>query len=78
MAQQTVDISKKYSLDEYIQIDENAMQRHEYHYGKLAPMPGDTLLENEMCLNVFMILHTSMAKWGFKIFVEKVKVKIEG
>jgi len=69
---------KKYTLDEYIQIDETGMQRHEYHYGKLAPIPGDTLLENEICLNLFILLHISMAKWGFNIFVENVKVKIEG
>jgi len=78
LAPQPVDISKKYSLDEYIRIDEIGTERHEYHYGKLAPMPGDTLRQNEICLNLFMILHTSLAKWGFKIFVENVKVKIEG
>jgi len=78
MVQQTVDISQKYSLDEYIRIDETGTERHEYYYGKLIAMPGETLKHNKICLKLYVILSSLLLKQGYEIFVENVKVNIEG
>ncbi|HRH48801.1 MAG TPA: Uma2 family endonuclease [Panacibacter sp.] len=75
---QQADISKKYTLDEYIKIDETGTQRHEYYYGKLIPMPGESLMHNEICLRLFLLLHRAFLSSSFKIYVENVKVNIEG
>jgi Uma2 family endonuclease len=78
MVQQTVDILRKYTLAEYIAIDEAGLQRHEYFFGKLIPMPGESLLHNKICLKLYLILNQLLAKMGFELFVENVKVNIEG
>ncbi len=78
MAQQTVDISKKYSLDEYILIDETGNERHEYYYGKLIAMPGETLLHNEICAQLLILLKSILPKGRYKVYIENVKVNIEG
>jgi Uma2 family endonuclease len=78
MVQQTVDISKKYSLDEYIRIDETGTERHEYYYGNLIAMPGETLLHNEICIQLLTLLKSLLRKSGYKIYIENVKVNIEG
>jgi len=78
MRQKTVDISKTYTLEEYITIDETGTQRHEYYYGKLIPMPGESLLHNKVCLKLYRHLHTVFENTALDIYVENVKVKIEG
>jgi Uma2 family endonuclease len=78
MVQQTVDISKKYTLDEYIQADETGTERHEYFYGKLIAMPGESLQHNEACIQILTSLKALLFKKGYKIYVESVKVNITG
>lgn len=68
---------KKYSLEEYIKIDEEGIVRHEYFDGKLIPMPGETKLHNKLCINLLIALKTNL-KSSFQVFIENVKVKIEG
>jgi Uma2 family endonuclease len=75
--QKVVDTERLYSLKEYILIDEAGTQRHEFYEGKLIPMPGETLLHNQLCLLIYRLLFKSLAA-TFSIFVESVKVKIEG
>jgi Uma2 family endonuclease len=78
MVQQTVDISKKYTLDEYILIDETGTERHEYYYGKLIAMPGESLQHNEICSQLLTLLKSLLFKKGYKTYIESVKVNIEG
>lgn len=75
---QQADISKKYTLDEYIKIDETGTQRHEYYYGKLLPMPGETLIHNEICIQILMLMRSLLSANGYKVYIESVKVNIEG
>ncbi len=76
MQQVSVEEGKKYSLEEYIKIDETGTVRHEYFDGKLIPMPGETKHHNELCINLLVALKTRL-KPSFKVFIENVKVKIE-
>lgn len=78
MVQQTVDILRKYTLAEYIAIDEAGVQRHEYFFGKLIPMPGESLLHNEICIQLLTLFKFLLRNAGFKIYIENVKVNIEG
>ena len=75
--QQVTDTIEHYSLEEYIHLDETGMLRHEYYYGKLFAMPGETLLHNEVCIRVLMLLTTLLQPKGWKTYIESVKVKIE-
>jgi Uma2 family endonuclease len=73
-----VEEEKKYSVDEYIKIDEFGTVRHEYYNGKLIPMPGESLLHNHICLLLYRLLFQSLPPHLYRIFVENVKVSIEG
>ncbi len=75
--QQVIETGKKYSLEEYIKIDETGTMRHEFYNGKLIPMPGESLLHNSRCLKIYRLLFQILSD-TYSIFVESVKVKIEG
>jgi Uma2 family endonuclease len=75
--QQIKETEKIYSLEEYIKLDETGLLRHEFYNGKLFVMPGETLLHNEICIKLLMILTTALKATGWKIYIESVKVKIE-
>ncbi|MBA4139892.1 MAG: Uma2 family endonuclease [Segetibacter sp.] len=77
MRQVIVEEGKKYSLEEYIKIDETGTVRHEFYNGKLIPMPGESLLHNSRCLLIYRLLFQTLPD-TYSIFVESVKVKIEG
>ncbi len=77
MPQVSVEEGKIYSLEEYIKIDEEGTIRHEYYNGKLFERPGETLLHNEICIRLLMVLTSLIKGKGWKIYIENVKVKIE-
>lgn len=77
MRQAIVEEGKKYSLEEYIKIDEEGIVRHEFYNGKLFKMPGETLLHNEICIKLLIALTSLLKVKGWKIYIENVKVKIE-
>ncbi|MEJ7829189.1 MAG: Uma2 family endonuclease, partial [Segetibacter sp.] len=56
---------------------EEGTVRHEYYNGKLFEMPGATLLHNEICIRLLMVLTSLIKGKGWKIYIENVKVKIE-
>lgn len=78
MQHQTIDTSKTYTLDEYIKIEPLGDEKHEYYDGKLITMPGESLLHNEIVLTITILLHKLLKAYNYKIYVEDVKVSIEG
>ncbi len=77
MQQVNVEAGKKYSLEEYIKIDEEGTVRHEYYNGKLFEMPGASILHNNICLQLHFTLRSLLKLKGYQVNVESVKVKIE-
>lgn len=75
--QQVIETDKIYSLEEYIKLDETGTLRHEYYYGKLVAMPGESLLHNKICINLLMSLKIALQSL-YEVYIESVKVKIEG
>jgi Uma2 family endonuclease len=78
MMPQAIDISKKYTLDEYIRIEEISLEKHEFFYGKLITMPGESLLHNDICIQLLILLRSLLTSKGYKVNMESVKVNIEG
>lgn len=77
MRQREVDISRTYSLDEYIRIDATGTDKHEYYYGKLISMPGESLLHNKLVFRIARFLEDILKDKGYDVYLESVKVKIE-
>jgi len=57
MRQVSLEAEKKYSLEEYIKIDEEGTVRHEYYNGKLFEMPEATLLQTRFVLDYCWYSH---------------------
>ncbi len=77
MHQGIVEEGKRYSLEEYIKIDEIGIVGHEYYNSKLFEMPGASILHNDACLQLHFILRSLLKSQGYGVNVENVKVKIE-
>jgi len=50
---------KRYSLEEYFALEEKATEKHEYHNGKIIPMPGSTIPHNKIAVNIT----TALENW---------------
>jgi Uma2 family endonuclease len=71
-----IDLEKKYSVEEYLTLEAQSELRHEFFYGNLYEMPGTTILHNELCIALLIILKNQLSKSNFKVLMESVKVRI--
>jgi Uma2 family endonuclease len=71
-----VDAEKVYTVEEYFAMEEQSEMRHEYYYGNLYDMPGTSILHNELCQMIWMLLRQQIAYEKFSIATESVKVQI--
>lgn len=69
---------KVYTLEEFIQMDARGEVRHEFINGQLYEMSGASDLHNEICYNLTFLLKTYLAGKDYKVYMEGVKVKIQG
>ena len=44
--------NKRYTIEEYLALEERSAEKHEFHNGKITPMPGAKLPHNKIALNV--------------------------
>ncbi len=70
--------NKIYTLEEYIQLDEAGEIRHEFINGNLYEMSGATRDHNEIIGNIYIYLRMLKVLTGFKVFMENMKLKIQG
>ncbi len=70
---------KRYSLEEYFALEEKAEEKHEYHNGKIIPMPGGTIPHNKIAVNIM----TALDNWidgnnlPFVVLNSDTKLRIE-
>jgi Uma2 family endonuclease len=70
--------NKVYTVEEYILLDEAGDVRHEFINGNLIEMSGASTVHNEMCQNLLFLFLNHLKSKGCKVYIESVKVKIEG
>lgn len=70
---------KRYSLEEYFAIEEKAEEKHEYHNGKIIPMPGGTIPHSKIAVNIANALDNWIVSNNLPYFVlnSDVKIRIE-
>ena len=68
---------KLYTVDEYFALEERSPIRHEYHYGKLIAMPGESKNANEIAQNCAYAFRTALRKRGFRIFIQDVRTIVK-
>lgn len=73
-----IDIEKVYSVEEYFALEAQSEIRHEFYYGNIYDMPGTSILHNELCQMIWMLLRQQISYNKFSITIESVKVQISG
>ncbi|NET00350.1 MAG: hypothetical protein F6K62_01990 [Sphaerospermopsis sp. SIO1G2] len=78
-------VERRYSLDEYHAIEEQAEIRNEYHDGEIIPMPGISLKHSRISGNIFAFIKFFLRDSYFEpinsdletsIFLESIKVEL--
>ena len=68
--------SKIYTVSEYFELEKNSTVRHEFHYGKLIEMPGESIRANDIALNIVELMRKPFKKKGYKVHAHDIKVQV--
>lgn len=70
-------MEKKYfSVEEYLELEDNLEFKSEYYDGEIFAMAGGTLNHNQISINLCMILGLAFRKRNFRVFAGDVKLQI--
>ncbi|QLE56357.1 Uma2 family endonuclease [Nostoc sp. TCL26-01] len=64
-----VDESKYYTSEEYLELEVNSQERHEYIDGEIIVMTGGTPNHNKIALNLSAALNFAMKRQPYQVFV---------
>ena len=67
---------QRYTPEEYLQNEEQADYKSEYHSGEIIPMTGGTTNHNELALNLAAALKISLKGQGCKVYIGDVHLWI--
>ena len=73
-----VEVEKLYTVDEYFELEKHSNIRHEFYYGKLIAMPGESKNANEISQNCAFAFRTELRQRGFRIFIQDVRTVVKG
>jgi Uma2 family endonuclease len=68
---------KRYTVAEYFELEKHSPIRHEFYYGKLIAMPGESKNANEIAGNCYVTFHQTLKKQGFRVFIQDVRTIVE-
>lgn len=68
---------KIYTVEEYFALEEAAEERHEFAYGKLIPMPGESRNANKIGLNCAFSLRQNLKGKPFEVLAHDVRLIVE-
>ena len=68
---------KIYTVEEYFEFEKNSEIRYEYHYGKLLPMPGESITANQIASNCNRNLWIELKGKDFIITQNDVKTMVK-
>ncbi len=68
---------KKYSVEEYFEIEKTSEIRHEFVNGELIAMPGESKIANEIAGNIYVSLRNSFKKRALKVYNHDVRLMLE-
>lgn len=72
----TVPLVKKYSIEEYVQLEQETNTKYEYHDGKLFAMAGDTLNHSSISTRMTSELDRHLEESNCIVFNNDAKLNI--
>lgn len=70
------DNPKRYTIEEYLELEERARQKHHFINGQLIPMPGGTLKHNTISSNIITALNNLIRQHALPYLVSNSDTKI--
>jgi len=70
----TATAEKKYTIQEYLELEVRSGERHEYYNGKPQPMAGGTINHNRITRNIIQHLGNALDSTDFALFGSDQKV----
>jgi Uma2 family endonuclease len=67
---------KKYTFAEYLAMEEQSADRHDFYHGELFTMAGGSKNHNSIIVNITVVLK-SYKKPGCDVFIDGMKLEIE-
>jgi Uma2 family endonuclease len=67
---------KLYNVEEYFELEKNSEIRHEYYYGKLISMPGESKIANQISKNILKKWDDSLENQGYCLYNHDVKAEV--
>jgi Uma2 family endonuclease len=67
---------RRYSPEEYLQLEEQAAYKSEYRDGEIVPMTGGTTNHNELAGNFYTFLKLALRGQAYKVYIGDVRLWI--
>jgi Uma2 family endonuclease len=77
MLTETLVADKKYSVEEYFELEKTSEIRHEFINGDIFAMPGESKKANEIAGNIYVSLRNSFKKRALKVYNHDVRLMLE-
>ena len=77
MLTETIVADKKYSVEEYFELEKTSEIRHEFINGDIIAMPGESKKANEIAGNIYVSLRNSFKKRALKVYNHDVRLMLE-
>ncbi len=72
----TAPIQKRYSIQDYLEMEEKAMEKHEFHNGKIVEMPGGTANHSLIATNITTALNIALDDTSYIVLNSDIKIHI--
>ena len=69
-------LEKKYTIEEYFELERSSDIRHEYIDGKLIPMSGESKIANKIAYLLGVFLFPIITKKALEVYSHSVKVRL--
>jgi Uma2 family endonuclease len=69
-------LKKVYTPQEYLALEENAEDKHEYRNGEIVAMAGGTTNHNEIVTNLCTALKVALKGQHYRVFIGDVRLWI--
>ena len=68
---------KLYTSEEYFEFEKSSEVRHEFYYGKLIEMPGESRLANQIAKNILKKWDDVLEEQGYFLYSHDVKAEVK-
>lgn len=67
---------RSYSPSEYLELEESAPFRSEYHDGEIVPMTGGTANHNQIAINLVTFLRSTLRGQDYRVYMNDMRLWI--